>query len=112
MPDVAILTLAQVSDSDLLKALSLKSAPCYAAMAFANALGGTPSIPWMICHSTKLADIISEVRLRKLDISSLKCAVEDLPVEKCLYFRRAEGTITEEEFLREFAKWQRGEKNV
>ncbi len=91
-------------------AICLKCAPCYGAMAFANALGGSKSDAWDLCHSFTLKQILDEAKEQNLDLTGLKCAVENIPIEETFYYKQAMGLVTDEEFRILFNKWKNGEK--
>lgn len=99
-----------ISVKDLKEAICLKCANCYGAMSFANALGGSRTDAWFLCHTYTLKQLLEEARQQNLDLSGLKCAVENQPIEETLYYKRASGLITEQEFKTAFSKWQKGEK--
>lgn len=99
-----------VSVDALKKAICLKCANCYGAMAFANALGGTQTDAWYLCHNYTLEQILEEAEKVNVNLDELVCAVEPQPVKESLYYKRAKKLITEAEFKKEFSKWQRGEK--
>ncbi len=97
-----------ISHKELKQAICLKCANCYGAMSFANALGGSKTDAWYLCHEYTLKQLLEEAKSLNLDLGGLKCAVEDTPIEETLYYKRAAGLITEQEFKIEFAKWQKG----
>lgn len=99
-----------ISVKELKQAICLKCANCYGAMSFANALGGSKTDAWYLCHTHTLKELLAEANELKLDLSGLKCAVEEQPIEETLYYKRAAGLMTEQEFKQAFSKWQRGEK--
>lgn len=92
----------------LKEAICLKCANCYVAMSFANVLGGTPSDAWYLCHAYPLKALLAEARERGLDLSGLKAAVDGIPIEQSLYYKRATGAMTEDEFQAAFREWQKG----
>ena len=105
-----MITLEQeITDKDLTKAISLKCANCYGALSFANALGGSQDVPWQLCHKYPLKDLLEEAEQRKIDLTNVNAAVEVIPVQETMYYKRAKGIITEEEFQKLFRKWKRGE---
>jgi hypothetical protein len=99
---------APVKDADILTAISLKSAPCYGALSMCNALGGTQDVPWHLCHTYTLKDILDEAKARGLDLSGLKCAVEEIPVTESFYYKYAVGEYTKDEYIAAFSKWKNG----
>lgn len=99
----------EITDKDLTKAISLKCANCYGALSFANALGGYQNIPWKLCHKYPLKDLIDEAERRNIDLSKVNADVEVMPVIDTMYYKRAKGLITEDEFQQLFRKWRRGE---
>lgn len=99
-----------ISHKELKQAICLKCANCYGALSFANALGGSKTDAWILCHAYTLKQLLEEAKNLNLDLSGLKCAVENQPIEETLYYKRAAGLITEQEFQTAFRKWQRGEK--
>lgn len=99
----------EITNKDLTKAISLKCANCYGAMSFANALGGYQDIPWQLCHKYPLKDLIEEAENRNIDLSNVNAAVEVMPVKETMFYKRAKGLITEQEFKELFRKWKRGE---
>lgn len=97
-----------VSHDDLKKAICLKCSPCYGAMAFANALGGSKTDAWYLCHAYTLKQLLDEAKEQNLDLKGLMCAVESQPIEETFYYKRAAGLVTEEEFKVLFNKWKEG----
>src|SRR4051812_28514094 len=102
-------TLKTASPDDLRDAVRLKCANCYGALSMANALGGSHTPGWDLCHVYPLKEILAEATERGVSLAGLKSAVDNKPVEETLYYRRATGAMTEQEFQTEFKKWQRGE---
>ena|SRR5581483_10121330 len=100
-----------ISTEDLKKAICLKCANCYAAMSFANALGGSRTDAWYLCHAYTLKQLLDEAKSLNLDLTGLKSAIDNKPVEETLYYKRATGIMTEQEFKAAFKKWQNGEKS-
>ena len=92
----------------LKKAISLKCANCYAAMSFANLLGGTMSEAWYLCHNYTLKQLLDEANAQGVDLSDVKSSIDDIPVKDSLYYKRATGEMTEQEFKAAFKKWQNG----
>ncbi len=101
-------TLKTASVTDIKDAVRLKCANCYGAMAMANAIGGSRTPGWDLCHGHSLKEILAEAKEQQIDLSGVKSAVDDKPVETTLYFQRAAGTITEAEFKTKFREWQEG----
>lgn len=101
-------TLETAKPEDIKDAIHLKSANCWCALSIANALGGTPSPGWDLAHAIPLKRLIEVAKERNIDLAGLKSAVDGIPVEESLYFRRAAGTMTEEEFRKAFRAWQNG----
>lgn len=66
-----------VPDRVLRSAIELKCSECYGALSMANALGGSPSADWLCARAHKLADLVAEVRQRKLDMADWKAAVDN-----------------------------------
>lgn len=66
-----------VKDNDLKKAIELKCSECYAAMAIANAFGGSQSAEWILVRKFTLADLIAEANRRGLDMAEWKTAVDN-----------------------------------
>ena len=108
-PDTILEKTVPISVEALKEAISLKCANCYGAMAFANALCGGRTDAWLLCHTYPLEKLLEEAEARNLDLSDLKSAIDDVPVQETLYYKRAKNLITESEFRAAFAKWQRGE---
>ena len=90
------------------EAICLKCSNCYEAMSFANALGGSRTDAWYLCHTYSLKELLAEATERKLDLSRLMTSVEATRVVDSLYYKRATGLMTEDEFQEEFRKWQGG----
>jgi hypothetical protein len=66
----------EVSDVDLLKAMSIRFDRHFPAMNIARAFGGGgPSIPWTIMEQYTPLEIIKEVESRGLDISNLEVSM-------------------------------------
>ena len=99
-----------ISHKELKEAIRLKCANCYAAMSFANALGGSRTDAWYLCHTYTLKQLLDEADSIDLDLSDLKSAIDNIPVKESLYYKQAMGLMTEEEFRAAFRKWQKGEK--
>lgn len=99
-----------ISTDDLKKAISLKCANCYAAMQFANILGGSRTDAWHLCHAHTLKELVDEANSLGVDLSDVKSAIDNIPVKDSLYYKRAMGIMTEQEFKAAFKKWQNGEK--
>ena len=77
-----------VKDADLLQAISLRCSECFAAMNIANAIGGSPSVPWDMVRTFSLVEMVREAHDRKLDLSLLKAAVDNhLVVETEIYLK-------------------------
>lgn len=110
MSILKITTERVISIEKLKKAISLKCANCYAAMEFANALGGSKTDEWILCHSFTLKQLLEEANSQGVDLSDVKSSIDDIPVKDSLYYKRATGDMTEQEFRAAFSKWQRGEK--
>jgi hypothetical protein len=98
-----------ISKEDLIKAISLKCANCYAAMSFANALGGSRTDAWYLCHAYTLKQLVDEADSLGVDLSDVKSAIDHIPVKESLYYKRAMKLMTEQEFKAAFSKWQKGE---
>ena len=96
----------EVTDDHIRRAIELKCANCYGALSFANALGGSKDVVWLLCHAFPLKDILVEADRRGIDLTPLKAAVDGTPVKESMYYRRAAGVITEDEFQKEFRQWQ------
>jgi hypothetical protein len=99
-----------ISAEELKEAISIKCANCYAAMSFANALGGSRTDAWYLCRAYTLKQLLDEASSIGLNLSGLKSAIDDIPIEESLYYKRATGEMDEQEFRAAFSKWQRGEK--
>lgn len=99
-----------ISVEKLKKAISLKCANCYAAMEFANILGGSKTDEWILCHSYTLKQLLDEANSLGVDLSEVKSSIDHIPVKDSLYYKRATGEMTEQEFRAAFKKWQNGEK--
>lgn len=97
-----------ISIDRLKKAISLKCANCYAAMEFANALGGSKTDEWILCHSFTLKQLLDEANAQNVDLSDVKSSIDNIPVKDSLYYKRATGEMTEQEFRAAFKKWQNG----
>jgi len=110
MSILKITTERVISIDKLKKAISLKCANCYAAMEFANALGGSKTDEWILCHSFTLKQLLDEANAQGVDLSDVKSSIDNIPVQESLYYKRATGDMTEQEFRAAFSKWQRGEK--
>ena len=95
-----------ISHKALKEAICLKCANCYGAMSFANALGGSKTDAWLLCHAYSLKVLLGEAAAQKIDLNGLVSAIDNQPIEQTMYYRRATGAITEEEFQAEFRKWQ------
>ncbi len=102
-------SLESSPDKYLKEAISLKSANCYGALAFANALGGSPTLAWILCHAYTLKQMLAEVTRRNLDLTGVLSSVDNTPVQETMYFRRAAGTMTEDEFQAAFTRWKNNE---
>lgn len=98
-----------ISHDSLKKAISLRCANCFAAMQFANILGGTQTDAWYLCHTYTLRQLVDEANSLGLDLSEVKSSIDDKPVKETLYYKRAMDLITEQEFRAAFKKWQNGE---
>ena len=98
-----------ISHDDLKKAISLKCANCYGAMSFANALGGSRTNAWYLCHAYTLKQLLDEANSIGLDLSDVKSAIDHKLVKETLYYKRTSGEMTEREFQAAFRKWQNGE---
>jgi hypothetical protein len=88
------------------EAIRLKSANCWGALSMANALGGSKTEAWDLAHTYPLKDLIAHARENNILTADLKAAVDETPVEQSLYFRRATGELTEDEFKRLFRECQ------
>lgn len=108
MSILKIATERVISTDKLKKAISLKCANCYGAMEFANALGGSKTDEWILCHSFTLKQLLDEANSLGLDLSDVKSSIDDIPVKDSLYYKRATGEMTEQEFRAAFSKWQKG----
>lgn len=98
-----------ISTEDLKKAICLKCANCYAAMQFANILGGSRTDAWYLCHAYTLKQLVDEANSLGVDLKGLKSSIDNIPIEDSLYYKRAMDLMTEQEFRAAFSKWQRGE---
>jgi hypothetical protein len=105
-----VVLIDKPSHKDLLRAISLKCSNPYGAMSMLNALGGTQDTPWKLCHAFKLKDLIDEATRRGLSLDDVKTSCEPQPVKESMYYKRATGEWTEEQFQVEFRKWQKGGK--
>jgi len=65
----------EISDADLLEAVSLRFGRHFPAMNIARAFGGGYSIPWAILEQYKPAELLAEVNERGLDISELEASM-------------------------------------
>lgn len=99
-----------VTNKDLIEAIQLKCSPCYAAMAMCNALGGSVTVPWTLCHSQTLKTLVDEANTRLVSLDGVECSVEKQPIKETMYYKRAMGLITEDEFQAAFRKWKNGDK--
>lgn len=109
---MSILKIAEervISTDKLKKAISLKCANCYGAMSMCNALGGMATDEWILCHAYTLKQLLDEANSLGLDLSDVKSSIDDKPVKETLYYKRATGEMTEQEFQTAFRKWQKGE---
>jgi hypothetical protein len=93
---------------DVKEAIRLKCANCYGALAMCNRLGGTATKAWDLCHSYSLKDLLEHAKEANIDLKGIKAAVDNTPIEDSLYYKRATGIFTEEEFQTEFCKWKNG----
>ncbi len=100
-----------ITDADVKEAISLKCANCYGALNMANAMGGADSVPWKLCRLYPLKDLLDDASRRGIDLTSLKAAVDGTPVTESLYYKRAAGVMTEQEFQAAFRVWQNGGKS-
>jgi hypothetical protein len=106
---VMTLTLQQnITNEDVLEAISLKCSTCYGAMSIANRVGGTPTVAWQLCHTYPLAQIIQEAQERGLALDSVRVAVGDELVQDSMYWKLAMKLVTEEEFQKLFRQRQTG----
>jgi hypothetical protein len=65
------------TDEHLREAIALRCSRVFGALNIANALGGDQSVPWRLLRTFSLVDLVIEAQLtRKLDLSTLDCAVE------------------------------------
>jgi hypothetical protein len=79
----------KIALDSLREAIRLRTANCYAAMSFANALGGMRTDAWTLCHNHTLKELLAEAEAQQLDLDELKSAIDDIPVKQTLYYRRA-----------------------
>lgn len=96
----------EVRNEDLIKAISLKCSNPYGAMSFANALGGSRTTPWELCHTYPLYDLITEAENRNINLAEVNTSVEVQPVMDSMYYKRAKGLVTEVEFKELFSRWK------
>jgi hypothetical protein len=78
-------------------------------MSFANAIGGSRTDAWYLCHNYTLKELVDEADSYSVDLSDVKSSIDNIPVKESLYYKRAMGLITEQEFKAAFKKWQNGE---
>ncbi len=77
-----------VSDADLKEAICLMVSECFGAMCIANALGGSPSVPWEIVRKHRLAELVADALDRLLPVRDFKAAVTGTPfMETKAYLR-------------------------
>ena len=104
-----MLTQIQIpNDLDLKEAISLKCAMCYGALSFANAIGGFLTKPWELCHTYSLKDLLLEAEERKIDLSDTKSAIDGKPIRDTLYYKKAKGLISDEEYKNRIKEWKNG----
>jgi hypothetical protein len=77
MSILKITTERLISHEDLKEAISLKCANCYAAMKFANVLGGSKTDAWYLCHAYTLKQLLDEANSLGLDLSDVRSAVDN-----------------------------------
>lgn len=70
-----------VSDADLLHAIELRCSECFGAMNFANALGGSKSVPWELVRTYSFLDLVDKAIERGLDVMGIKAAVDHRPIQ-------------------------------
>lgn len=107
--DVKVEVNRTISVESLKQAICLKCANCYGAMSFANAIGGSKTDAWALCHAYELKQLLEEAEAQGLDLGDARAAVTNEPVRETLYYRRATGELSEAEFQKAFRAWQRGE---
>ena len=65
----------EISDKQLLEAISLRFCRHFPALNIANGLGGLRTIPWDIVHTFKPAEMLEEAESRNLDLTELEAAM-------------------------------------
>lgn len=94
---------------DVKEAIRLRCANCWGALSFANSIGGTLTGAWKLAHGHTLEALLDHAREAGISLEGLQAAVEEQPIERTMYYRRATGEITEEQFRAEFRRWRMGQ---
>lgn len=100
-----------IAHEELKEAIRLKCANCYGAMAFANALGGSRTDAWYLCHAYTLKQLLDEANSIGLNLSGLKSAIDNMPIEESLYYKRATGIMTEQDSRLRFVNGKKENNN-
>lgn len=88
------MTITQpVSDKHLLEAISLRISGCFGAMSVANALGGSPSVPWALARKHGLDELVADALDRGLDVRGIKAAVDGTPFMETPAYLRVRDSI-------------------
>lgn len=78
---MALSTSHSPTDEHVLEAIRLRCSQCFQAMNFANALGGSPSVPWELVRTYSLSELVADALDRGLvdELRTLKAAVDHTP---------------------------------
>jgi hypothetical protein len=102
MSRVTLTTVAVPTDSEITEALALICSPVFGALNIANAFAGAQTTPWRLIRETEpLSLLFREALDRKIDLSSVNCAVEGGKIVDTKrfkhYMQQAENLKTEDE---------------
>lgn len=67
------------TDKELTDAIAIRCSECFMALLFANAFSGRETMPWKIIKNHTLADMLTEAKLRNINLASVPVAVGDEP---------------------------------
>ena len=92
-------TTHPITDADVKKALGLRCAMCFHALAFCRALGRAdePNEWWLASNYTTEV-LLAEADRRGIDLSDVETEIEHQPLLQSMKYQRARGLITEREF--------------
>lgn len=111
--DRVVETTHPIVDADIVKALGLKCAMCYGALALCRALGrADEDNAWWLASNHTIVELLEEAKERGIDLSSAQTEVEHQPLLESMKYRRAVGEITEREYVLYARDVQSGKRDI